>query len=343
MLADAVAFIIDDAIGRRIFPGAVVVLARGAQPCFAAAFGTTMYDDAGSRPVTLQTRYDLASLTKMFTAAAALRLVDRGALDLTAPITRYLPDSQASGVTVTHLLTHTSGLDLRLSTLATAGGAAICRAALDARPSYAPGAILAYMNINSLLLGAVVAAVAEMPLDAAIDTLVLEPLGLRETSFCPPATVRERCAPTEIDLVWRGGLVWGEVHDESAAALGGVAGHAGLFGIAADVQRFCAAWLPGSGFLSEPLRRYATTVQTPGMALRCGLGWMMERETFMGSAWRGGYGHTGFTGPAMLVLPEEDLTLVLLSNRTYPQRGPVQHHVVTAAVVEAAIAIGTRE
>ena len=330
---------IADAIRRRVFPGAVVLVATGAQIDHCAAYGTTMYDAPGTQPVAVDTIYDVASLTKVFTATAALRLSETGVLDLAAPVSRYLPELRARGVLVRHLLTHTSGLDLRLSLVARAGRAALMDAVFAAELKHPPGSAVAYTNINSLLLGELVARLHGAPLDTVISELVTAPLGLRDTRFLPPRALAGRIAPTEHDPDWRGTLVHGSVHDESAHVLGGVAGHAGLFSTAADLHRFCAAWLDAAA--SPLLRRetiaLATVNQTPGLSHACGLGWMIDRPNFMGAAPPGTYGHTGFTGPALVVVPQRRLIVVLLSNRVFPRRGPPQHHPVTAAVVGAVL------
>jgi CubicO group peptidase (beta-lactamase class C family) len=296
----------------------------------------------------------------MFTATAVLRLLDQGALDLHAPAATYLPELQARAVTVFHLLTHTSGLDMRLSVLRHRSRAEILDAVYAAPLRHPPGTMVAYTNVNSLLLGEIVARLHDVPFDHALLELVLEPLGLRETRFCPPAAWLPRIAPTEHDAEWRGGLVHGSVHDESAHALGGVAGHAGLFSTAMDLYAFCRMWLwkgrkqkeesrerqvpsfilhPSSFILSEETARLATTNQTPDLQFACGLGWMMDRANFMGNAPAGSFGHTGFTGPAMLVAPARRLVVVVLSNRVYPQRRPppYEHHAVTAAIVNTAL------
>jgi CubicO group peptidase (beta-lactamase class C family) len=345
--------IIADAIERRIFPGAVVLIARGAEVLHQAAYGTTMYADPGSQPVQLDTIYDVASLTKMFTATAALRLIDAGKLDLVAPVARYLPAFRAPNVLIQHLLTHTSGLDIRLSALRHAGRAGMLDAVYQTAPIYLPGSTVAYTNVNALLLGEVVARLHRTPLDAALRELVLAPLGLHNSLFCPPAALLWRIAPTERDEEWRGALVHGSVHDESAHALGGVAGHAGLFSTAADVSRFCRAWLdtiadfpaqPAIGnrhpalFLRSDTARLALSNHTAGLHAACGLGWMLDRPNFMGAAPTGSFGHTGFTGPAMIVVPGQRLIVVLLSNRVYPRRRAFEHHPVTAAIVRAALA-----
>jgi CubicO group peptidase (beta-lactamase class C family) len=365
-LAHQIDTIVQGAIDRRIFPGAVVLVARGAKIHHFAAYGSTMYDASGSRPVARDTIYDVASLTKVFTATATLRLADEGRLDLHAPAALYLPGLRAASVAVSHLLTHTSGLDIRLSALREAGRDGMLAAVYAAAPARPPGTLVAYTNVNSLLLGEIVARLHGEPLDAALRALVSGPLGLRDTQFRPLAALLPRIAPTEIDATWRGGLVHGSVHDESTYALGGVAGHAGLFSTAEDLFAFCRMWLDddrpttndqrptkecgGSDpvtlspalnhrILSRAMVALAITNHTSALHLACGLGWMLDRPNFMGRAPAGSFGHTGFTGPALVVVPRERLIVVVLSNRVYPQRRPppFEHHAVTAAIVDAAL------
>lgn len=339
--------IIADAIERRVFPGAVVLMAHQGQMLHAAAYGTTMYEAPGSRMVDPETLYDIASLTKVFTATAVLVLCGRGQLDLDERAGAYLPELHAREVRLRHLLTHTSGLDIRLSTLRHHGRDGLMAAAFEAAQIHPPGTRVAYTNVNALLLGEIVARCYGAPLDAALRELVTEPLGLTETRFKPAADQLQRIAPTEIDDEWRGGLVHGSVHDESTHALGGVAGHAGLFSTIADQARFCQAWLdlvadkhgPLGTLLSPELAHEACRNQTHGLQMACGLGWMLDRANFMGTAPTGSFGHTGFTGPACVVVPTHRLVIVLLCNRVYPRRSPppYAHHAVTAAVVASAL------
>lgn len=346
--------IVTEAIAQRVFPGAVVLVAHEGVLQHRAAYGSTMYDDPGSQPVTLATRYDIASLTKVFTATAVLQLYDAGAIMLERPAADYLPGLQARGVTVRHLLTHTSGLALQLSALRAAGADGLRASVYATNPTHPPGTHVAYTNINSMLLGDIVAAVAGQPLDQALRALLLEPLGLESTGFCPDPSLHANTAPTEWDTEWRGKLVQGVVHDESTFALGGVAGHAGLFSTATDLWHFAQMWLDQGVMLERRFLRAATVAlatrdhtlelarvaggatQADGEALRCGLGWMLERPNFMGHAPADTYGHTGFTGPALAIVPSERLIVVVLSNRTYPRRTLPQHHAITAAVLAAA-------
>lgn len=329
--------VVADAIQRRVFPGAVVGVVEAGVVRHFAAYGSTMYDQPGTRTVCQETIYDVASLTKMFTATAALRQYEAGALDLSAPASHYVPELRARGVLVRHLLTHTSGLDVRLSVLAPEGPERILQAAYQAEQKHAPGTHVAYTNINSLLLGAIVARLHRNALDAAIVDLVIGPLGLAQTCFNPPAELRDRIAPTEQDDAWRAQLVHASVHDESAHALGGVAGHAGLFSTAGDLLRFCEAWLSPSLLLRRETIGAATSNQTAGLGLGCGLGWMIDRPNFMGAAPAGTFGHTGFTGPAIVLVPGRQMAVVVLSNRVFPRRGAPAHHPVTADIVRAAL------
>ena len=257
-LADEIDAIVADAIERHIFPGAVVMIAQSAEVLHYAAYGTTMYADPGSQPVQLDTIYDIASLTKMFTATAALRMSDAGKLDLAVPVASYLPEFRAPDVLIRHLLTHTSGLDIRLSALRHAGRAGMLDAVYRAIPIHPPGSTVAYTNVNSLLLGEIVAHLHGAPLDAALRELVIDPLGLHDTLFRPPPALLPRIAPTERDQEWRGALVHGSVHDESTHALGGVAGHAGLFSTAADLHVFCRMWLDAIADSPSPIGEYSS-------------------------------------------------------------------------------------
>jgi CubicO group peptidase (beta-lactamase class C family) len=212
------------------------------------------------------------------------------------------------------------------------------QAVYEAIPATPPGQRAAYTNVNSLLLGEIVGRLRGLPLDQVIERFVLAPLGMGATGFRPDLELRPLIAPSEYDDEWRGGLVHGSVHDESAHALGGVCGHAGMFSTAADLARFCAAWLRGGPPLVPPeIAALATTNHTPGLELACGLGWMLDRPAFMGALAPQCYGHTGFTGPVLLVAPRCGRSLVLLSNRTYPRRTAPAHHAVTARLAELAL------
>src|SRR5581483_1494095 len=193
-LSQQIDLIIDDAIERHVFPGAVVLIAAAGRICHYRAYGTTMYGAPGSQPVRPDTIYDIASLTKLFTATAVLRLCDVGIVALDAPIAAYLPGLRAGGVTIWHLLTHTSGLDIRLSTLRHGGRASVWEAVSQLEPAHPPGTTVAYTNVNSFLLGELVATCCGAPLDQALQELVIGPLSLTDTSFQPLPELLPRIA-----------------------------------------------------------------------------------------------------------------------------------------------------
>lgn len=331
---------IADAIERAIFPGAVVLAAGAGKVRHLAAYGSSMYADTGSRSITPDTIYDIASLTKMFTATAVLQLLAERALRLHDPLSAYLPALRWPNVTIWHALTHTSGLDIRLSGLRERGPDGLMAAVYDAPQIRPPGSAVAYTNVNSLLLGALIEQVRGQSLDLVIRQHITGPLGMDDTGFRPGADL-VRIAPTEHDDDWRGGIVHGSVHDESAHALGGVAGHAGMFSTAADLARFCQMWLDavreGHPLLEHDWAVRATTNQTAPLGVACGLGWMMDRANFMGAAPAGTCGHTGFTGPAIIISPQTEALLVFLCNRTYPRRTPppYRHHPIIAGALAA--------
>ncbi len=350
MIHQPVDNLLSSAIAEQIFPGAVLLAARSERVLLHQAYGTTMYADAGSWPVTCDTIFDIASLTKLFTATAVLCLLDAGLLDLDAEARRYLPGLRASGVNLRHLLTHTSGLELRLSLLREGGAASIRAAIYGQEPGRLPGSYLAYTNIGATILGEIISAVYGGPLDSAISELISGPLGMAATCFNPPATWHTQIAPSEWDDSWRKGLVQGVVHDESACALGGVAGHAGLFSTAENLLRFGRMWLAGGAFAGRQILREATVAAAlrdytwglpspTGQPFRAGLGWMIDRP-FMGAAPLGSVGHTGFTGPIIVLCPANDSCLVMLCNRTYPRRTPppYRHHAVMAQLCDMFIA-----
>ena len=330
--------ILDMAIAQQVFPGAVVAVAD-AQGAVTVARGRFRYD-ADSALVHTDTCYDLASLTKIVTATAVLRLCAQGVLALDTPVRSFLPQSQAHDVTIYHLLTHTSGLDVRLSTAASAGADALWQAVLACAPTHRPASRVAYANVNTLLLGRILEQVCYQPLATVLTQQVLAPAGMTQTRFTPVPTTHALIPPTEHTP--ERGMVQGVVHDESTVALGGVAGHAGLFGDAADLMAFGRAWLAslqGAGPWGIPadMAREAIRNHSPHGQLGCGLGWMLARDNFMAPAvLHDTAAHTGFTGPVIAIVPRLDQTWVILSNRTWPQRTtPPQHHGVTKQISAA--------
>ncbi|MGD8289118.1 MAG: glycoside hydrolase family 3 N-terminal domain-containing protein, partial [Gemmatimonadota bacterium] len=359
-VADSAASAVAVAIGRH---GRLVSL---------AGYGELAY--GSGRPTTPTSIFDLASLTKVVgTTTAVMLLVQDGSLDLDAPVVTYLPwwsggDSQKDQVTVRQLLLHRAGLPaFRTWFLDLEGEQAYKDAVADEPLETAPGVTTTYSDIGAMTLGWIVEEISGEPLDVYLREHVWEPLGMRETRFEPASSLLSRIAATELDTTWRKELVWGTVHDENAAAMGGVAGHAGLFSTAVDLSVFARMMLNGgdapacspTGRLGEPcpLARADDvqlldadvlaefTTRYDDSASRA-LGW----DTPDGRASAGDYftarafGHTGFTGTSIWMDPDLDLWVVLLTNRVHPTRANQKHVALRRAVHDAAaLAITDRD
>ena len=272
-----------------------------------------------------ETLYDLASLTKVVcTVTLALVARQRGALDLDDPVAKWLRGYPQQRTTLWHLLTHTSGLIDHRPFFKTCKGRAEVQAAVFAEAREpAPGTEVLYSDLNYMLLGWALEACYGQALDAAFASEVAAPLGLSRTRFRPPKAERRLCAATELDGDQRAtpGLVWGEVHDGNAYALGGVAGHAGLFAPLAELAHFVQVLLAPE--LAKVLSAESVTLMTDrqagnGADVR-GIGWRLEPREWgpwpEGTIW-----HTGFTGTSLLVAPSIGAAVVLLTNAVHPHR-----------------------
>ena len=302
-------------------------------------------------PMERTTIFDLASLTKvMATTPALMRLVDAGALSVDDPVAKYLPSFAERGkevVTLRHLLTHSAGLkpwrayhetllererkkgESWIGTLRAKEWVidSICRSALV----HEPGTAAVYGDLDFIVLGAVIEAVTETTLDAYCRDHVFEPLGMKDTFFLPydeegptaPAEIKRRIAATE-NCPWRGRILWGEVHDPNAATMGGVAGHAGLFGTADDTLRFGQTLIDvwhgrSDAFPREVLQQFSTRQDLPP-----GSDWALGWDTpTAGSSSAGQHfsaqsiGHLGFTGTSLWIDLEAEAIIVMLTNRVH--------------------------
>jgi CubicO group peptidase (beta-lactamase class C family) len=313
--------------------------------------------EARSYPTQRNTYFDLASLTKLFTATAFLRLVAAGKVGLDAPVVQVLPEFggphpiqpyedplqpgafirvseetepvEASAVTFRHLLTHSSGLPA-WRPLYRQPANRIRQTVLSTFFAYPPGATVLYSDLGFILLGWAIEQLTDQRLDQALTQLVLTPLHL--SSLSPQSSVLitsfgplppSQTAPTEY-CPWRGRRMQGEVHDENAWAMGGIAGHAGLFGPASAVATLGQIWLDTlnglSPFLPQPLAREATSRQAEAGAVRRGLGWALwspdpDSPSYPLSA--SAFGHTGFTGVSLYIDPERQLVIACLTNDVY--------------------------
>jgi GntR family transcriptional regulator len=274
-----------------------------------------------------ETIYDVASLTKVVsTLTLALSLVERGAWALDDPAAQFLPGFVQTEITLRQLLTHTSGLPAHRELYRIAGGKQAIRDAVFLEACNATPGPVVYSDLGYMLLGWAIEETSGVPLDRAFAETVAAPLGLERTRFRPPKKERSRIAATELDGDQRlePGLVWGEVHDGNAWALGGVAGHAGLFATATDLGRFASALLADRHpVLSAVSIAEMTRYQAGGPPDTRALGWQLDASDW--GAWPGTtYWHTGFTGTSLLLAPELDCAVVLLIGGVHPLRRPEQ-------------------
>jgi len=353
--------LLDGAAGAA-YPGAVLAVLWRGDIVLQHATGRTAARE-GAPAVTPETVYDLASLTKVTaTLPLVLQAVAEGRVALEDPVPAHLPECPHHNVTIRHLLTHTSGLPAWIPFyLRTMGGDAVVRGAAATPLVAQPGAQVTYSDVGFVLLGEIVRRTLGAPLDVLAKSRLYDPLEMTRTGYRPvPAAVAGQApgagpaagaaggedlraiAPTEDGTAveqqmtqdppwaeagrrhtWRRYLIWGEVHDSNAHAMGGVSGHAGLFGTAGDLLAYARMWLadgrgPHGRVLEPALVREAITAQTPPPKIR-GLGWALTGDQ---GWWRDAlspraFGHTGFTGTSIVVDPARDLAIVLLSNAVH--------------------------
>jgi CubicO group peptidase (beta-lactamase class C family) len=346
--------IIDDAVARHAFPGAVVVVGRHDTILYQHAFGYLDYEN--NQAVTPRTIYDIASLTKVVgLTTAMMQLVAQGKVALDTPAVHYVPAFHDSTVTVRHLLTHTSGLPAFKQWWPRVHSRADMLALVNAEPlEQPPGTKMVYSDIGAMVMMEIVENVSGKRIDEYLREHLFRPLHMDDTRYLPPKSWINRIAPTEMDNNWRHRMVRGEVHDENAASMGGISGHAGLFSTAPDLAKFarmllsCFTGAPAHGRTGAPLVDCATVqmftrVQQPELSSRA-LGW--DTPSGQSSAGdlmsRHSFGHTGFTGTSMWMDPENDLFVILLTNRVHPTRENTQIFQVRRAVADAAVELSAR-
>ncbi len=313
-------------VDARAFPAAVVEVGRSRGPLWREPFGKLTYDPGA--PVTrLDTIFDLASLTKVIaTTSLVMRAIREGRLTLETTVASRLKSwtgADRASVTIRQLLDHSSGLPAHARLWEHVRGRADVERAIVALPlERPPGTASVYSDVGFMLLGFVLEDSAGSPLDRQFALLSSGLSG--DIRYRPPAEWRARIAPTEADA-WRGRVLQGEVHDENAAALGGVAGHAGLFGTAGVVGRFAQlvlATFHAPTVLGRPdeIRRFTTRTSVPGSSRALGWDTMLPTSSCGTRMSARAIGHTGFTGTSLWIDPEKDVYVVLLTNRVHPTR-----------------------
>lgn len=326
--------VIRDAIRQHAFPGAVLAVAHHGSIVASQGFGRFTYEPE-SPEVQPDTIFDLASVTKVVaTTAMAMLLYEDGVLDLESPVAASLPefvslapDSQRaarSKVTIRMLLVHSSGLPAYVKLFETAlTRDELIRAALATPLSSSPGSKADYSDIGFIVLGETLTKLAGTSLDAFSQTEIFAPLGMSRVSFNPPADWKSAIPPTEDDRTFRHRVIQGEVNDENALVMGGVAAHAGLFATAIDVARFAECMLRGGSPILRPatIELFTRREPTPVGTSRA-LGWdtpspPSSSGTHFSSR---SFGHLGYTGTSLWIDPDRQLSVTLLTNRTWPDR-----------------------
>jgi CubicO group peptidase (beta-lactamase class C family) len=324
---------LDSVVAQGAAPGAVLAITHGGRR-FIHTTGQLGADDPG--PPEPTTIYDLASVTKVVGLVPAVMLaIQDGRLDLDARVQSYVPAFSGAGkeqVTIRMLLAHASGLPAWRPLFRHANSRIEAMALLDSTPlASAPGTVEIYSDLNAVILTQVLESIYRQRLDALLEERLFQPLGMTSTGYLPSPALRHRVAPTEMDP-WRGRLLRGEVHDENAAVMDGVSGHAGLFSSAEDMLIF-AEWMlenlkpptvrpPDRPILRTSLVSEFTRRQNLISGSSRALGW--DTPSPGGSAGnhlsRRSFGHTGFTGTSIWIDPEQQLAIILLSNRVNPTR-----------------------
>jgi len=338
--------VVEAAVRDGLIPGAVLLIGHDGKIVHRKAYGNRALVPQ-REPMTADTIFDIASLTKVVaTTPALMKLFEQGKLRINDPVTAYLPEFQGgrSDITVRDLLTHFSGMrpDLDLEPPWTGYETGIRRALIE-KPTSPPATRFVYSDINFELLGEIVHRLSGKSLDEYAREAVFAPLGMRETGFHP--TPSPRIAPTEIDPATSAPFR-GVVHDPTARYMGGVAGHAGVFSTAADLAKYAQMMLDDGNKLFSPLtiKKFTSPNSPPDQPILRGLGWDIDSGY---SAPRGelfpigSYGHTGFTGPSLWIDPASKTYVILMTNSVHPKGGknlnPLRSKIAT--IVAAAVGV----
>ena len=319
--------ILEEAIAQKAFPCVSVAVSHAGKLVARKAMGHFTYDGNSPR-VTVESIFDLASVTKVVaTTSMAMILYERGLLDLEAPLVGVVPefngdDLSRREITFHMLLAHSSGLPAHEKIyLHATSKDDFLRQVLSVPLKNAPGTIAEYSDIGFMLLGTALERIAEESLDRFCQREVFGPLGMLHTAFNPPAGWKPQIPPTADDQTFHKRILQGEVHDENASAMGGVAPHAGLFSTAQDIATFAQVLLSGD---SPIVRRETVSLFTrrelspPGTSRA--LGWDTPSSPSLSGKYfsPSSFGHVGFTGTSLWIDPERQLSVTLLTNRTWP-------------------------
>src|SRR5579862_4060605 len=324
--------VLEQTIADGSIPGAVLIVGHDGAVVYRKAYGNRALEPK-REPMTLDTVFDLASLTKVIaTTTAVMQLVEQSKVRMNDPVAKYLPEFAQNGkedITVRQLLTHYSGLEPDLDLKAPwEGKDTAYKMAFAETPDQAPGSGFVYSDINFVVLGALVERVSGESLDAYCTQHIFAPLQMTRTRFVPPVALGagwiEKIAPTQYDENEH--MLRGVVHDPTARRMGGVAGHAGLFSTADDLAKFAQALLNGGGGIlsAAAVSKMTSPEQPPAAPVLRGFGWDIDspfssnRGDFLPV---GSFGHTGFTGTSVWIDPTTQTYIILLTNAVHPRGG----------------------
>ena len=344
--------LIENAIGDSAFPGAVLLVSKDGVIIHEKAYGHYTYDPASPK-VSINSIFDLASVSKVVgTTTAAMMLVDQGKLNFDEKVITFLAEFNNNGkenITIRNLLLHNSGLapfKKYYDIYSTADE--VVNAIMNLTPEQEPGSKYVYSDLGMITLKKVMEKVSGKSLDNYLEENLFKPIGMNSTMYNPPPELKDNCMPTELDDFWRMRQLQGEVHDERAYMLNGIAGHAGLFSTAPDLAKFLQMILQKGNYQGKQYIKPETvglfTKKQSDQSSR-GLGWDTKSPEGSSSGQYfdiTSYGHTGYTGTSVWTDPTKNLFVVLLTNRVYPTRNnnklskyrPLIHDAIYQAAVK---------
>ena len=325
---NAALVLLQEALKAKAFPACSLAVTHHGRLLLLRSLGQFTFD-AGSQQVTNDNLFDIASITKVVaTTAMAMVLYERGLLDLDTPVVALVPEFASSAdvrrneVTLRMLLAHSSGLPAYAKLyLQARTPQELLTIAFQIELTADPGARAEYSDIGFIVLGVALARIADEPLEMFCRREILGPLGMVSTTFNPAASLGSTCVPTANDQEFRHRIIQGEVQDENTSVLGGVAGHAGLFSTARDLSVFALAMLSAGNSVVRPdtLSLFTSRQMAPHGTSRA-LGWDTPSAPSQSGRYFSGrsFGHLGYTGTSLWIDAEKVLSIVLLTNRTWP-------------------------
>jgi CubicO group peptidase (beta-lactamase class C family) len=323
-----------------LYAGAVTLLGHDGHVVAREASGYALRyaDGAGTElpadqwvPMREDTIFDMASVSKLFTSILVMQQIERGAIQLEEPVATYLPAFAAQGkgaITVRQLLTHTSGLKPWMPLWSGwPDKASRIAAVLDVAPTSPPGTTYVYSDLNLITLGVLLERQTGQGLDQLVRERITTPLAMKDTGYNPDPSLRSRIAATEFEASPPRGMVWGEVHDENAWSLGGVAGHAGVFSTATDMAVLAQSMINGGTYAGhrilspDSVRKMTTNYNAAFAGNSHGLGFELDQRWYMGGlSSPTTAGHTGYTGTSIVIDTMSRSFAIVLSNRVHPSR-----------------------